>query len=233
MPEAPKDQSTAPAQGNTQADPAKDSTAAPTDQAKPTEGKEAPAATSTEGDAKPADAAKPAATETKPEEKPAVPETYELKLPEGSILDASHLESVSSFAKENGLTQKQAEAILARDSAAASSFVQRQQDEFKTKAQGWVEELKTDKEVGGLEFDKSEKLADRALEKFFPEFAKEAKGAGLKPTHGLPAHLFRGLVRIAKATGDDSLVREGTEAANPTKSTAELFYGKGPASNAS
>src|SRR3972149_1235780 len=85
--------------------------------------KETPAATpAAEGAPSPAVAAAAAPTEEKPvAEKPVVPQKYELKLPEGSQLDQARIDSLSAYAKEKGLSNEQAQAILDRESDAVSS----------------------------------------------------------------------------------------------------------------
>jgi hypothetical protein len=53
--------------------------------------------------------------EAKPTEAKVVPEKYDLKLPEASLLDASHVEKLTAFAKERGLSNDEAQALLERE----------------------------------------------------------------------------------------------------------------------
>ena len=68
------------------------------------------------GETKPADPAA-AKTEPKKEEKPAVPEKYDLKAPEGSLLAEPMLEKIAAFARERGFSQEQAQAMVEHESA--------------------------------------------------------------------------------------------------------------------
>lgn len=159
--------------------------------------------------------------ETKPEpakepevKAPVVPEKYDLKLPEGSPLDASQVEAVSSYAKEQKLSQETAQAILDRESKANEVLVRQN-----TKV--WLEELRNDKEFGGNELEANGELAFKAAEKWFGnEFAALIKKAHLN-NHPM---LFKGLVRLGKANADDTFVKANS-IGGIEKSEAELFYG--------
>ena len=52
------------------------------------------------------------AAERKPPAAKVAPEKYDLKLPEGSKLDAKHIEKIAADAKARGLSQEDAQALL-------------------------------------------------------------------------------------------------------------------------
>jgi hypothetical protein len=156
----------------------------------------------------------------KEEEKPKVPEKYELKLPEGSPLKAEHVEKVAAYAKAQGLSNEQAQAILERENGAVSSFVQEQNETIKTKMDSWVNEIKADKEIGGDAYDQTLSAAKRAVSRFAtPEFIQSLNETGL----GNHPELVRVFARIGKAMSDDHSVFPGAQSGGK-KSIEDIFY---------
>ena len=149
------------------------------------------------------------------------PTAYELKLPEGSLLDESAVERTVSYAKERGLTNEQAQAILEREHGAVASYVEAQTKALQTKATAWVAEIKADKEIGGEKFNENVELAKRVIQKHAPENLKKV----LNET-GLGNHpdLVRMLVSIAKGGAEDKMVIPGAQPAGKPKSTAEILF---------
>lgn len=178
----------------------------------------------------PADAPKPGdgdAKPTAPANPPAppkvVPEKYDLKLPEGSQLDAAHVEKVSSFAKEHKLSNEEAQAIIDRDNANIASYADGQNAKLKERQEAWKTESSTDKEYGGEAFAQNAELAKRVIQRFGSDALKTA----LNDT-GLGNHpeLLRVFVRIGKAMSEDQLVLPKNEAGGGKKSMEEVFYGE-------
>ncbi len=128
---------------------------------------------------KPADDKKDA-----PENK--VPEDgkYELKMPEGVEVDAELLDAISPRFKELGLTRAQAQAL-------ADDFVKVQQQRAETQTtkwaetvNGWAEQARNDKDIGGDKFNTSVSDAQRAIAKLGTPALKEyleASGGGNHP----------------------------------------------------
>jgi hypothetical protein len=158
-------------------------------------------------------------TEAKP-----VPEKYELKLPENSPLSPKALEEIALIAKEQGLTQKQAEALVTRESAAMSALLKTQVEELQVKSQKWVDELKVDKELGGEAFQKNVEMASRVVGRFGSDQLKtilDQSGFGNHP------ELVRVFSRIGKAMSEDQLVQPGASAQSKSgRSMEDIFYGK-------
>lgn len=97
------------------------------------------------GDGKP-DAAKPdAKTDTDAAPKSAVPEKYDLKLSEGSLLDSRTVDKVAAIARERGLSNEDAQAQLAEIEGTAMKERNAQVDE-------WNAALKSDKDLGGANY---------------------------------------------------------------------------------
>jgi len=173
------------------------------------------------------DAEKPTTegTETgKPPAKPAVPEKYDLKLPEGSLLEPSAVEQISSFAKEQGLSNEAAQKLLERESKSFASYVEKQKTELVKQTAEWLEAAKTDKEIGGEAFGQNAELAKRVVERYGSEsFKKALNESGL----GNHPELVRFVARIGKAMSEDQLVIPGTQSGGP-KSAADTLYPNQP-----
>jgi hypothetical protein len=168
----------------------------------------------------------PPATETPPAETKVVPETYDLKLPDGSLLDAQDLEALSSYAKEKGLTQAEAQEELEREHKAASSYSERmlarQQEGFKQQAQQWRQEVETHETFGGAaKFTENEASVDRVLNTFAPpELSKVLAEQGLRYQ---PA-LYSFLLSVAKATAEDKAVLPGSQSPTQQMRAEDILY---------
>lgn len=169
---------------------------------------------STPAEVKPAEGATPTAptpavvppevpTKTPEEAAPVVPEKYDLKLSEGSLLDAAVVSKVSDYAKSLGLTNEQAQAVLVEREEAVTSYV----EERKT---NWASQAQQDKEIGGEGLAKNLELSRRVLDRFAgPELKAELDRYG----YGNSPEVIRLLTRIGKAMSDDTLVVKGTQGA--------------------
>jgi len=162
------------------------------------------------------------AEETKgAEEKSTVPEKYELKLPEGSLLDASTIEKISAEAREKGLSNEDAQALLDRENMAVAAYHETQMKQVEDIRNGWSKAAEADPEVGGQGFKENVELARRAIERFgSEEFRKALDETGF----GNHPEVIRTFVRIGKSMADDKLVHAKDHGAGDQKSAAELFY---------
>jgi len=161
-------------------------------------------------------------TSEAPKAAPAIPEKYELKLPEGSSLDQSALDQVAAYAKEKGLSQEMAQAVLERENLAVSSYSERIDKEWEATKQQWVQTALSDKELGGDAFKANVELAHRVIKKYASdEFVKALDSSGF----GNHPELIRTFLRIGKLMSEDKLVLPGAQAGGK-KPIEELFYGK-------
>jgi hypothetical protein len=158
-------------------------------------------------------AAAPAAT--------VVPDKYDIKLPDGSLLDAGAVEKASSFAKDLGLSNENAQKLLDRESAAILGYQQAQATQLKNQNDTtWKNELIADKEFGGQAFDENGEIAYNAASKWFgDEFCTAIKQMGINH-HPL---LFKGLVRLGKASANDKLVIPGAQGDGQER-IQDVFY---------
>lgn len=178
-----------------------------------------------------ADAAAAAAAAAKP---PAVPEKYELKLPEASTLDASAIERTTAIARELGLpNDAAAQKVLDFVNQEAATHAAAQREAFLAAHQPggaeWVkqdaayrEAALADAEIGGTpeKLAASSELAKRAFAQFAdPEAAEFFEKSGL----GSHPQVLRMLTRIGKAMGEGTLVRGGSSTTAATRPEDRLY----------
>lgn len=152
----------------------------------------------------------------------AVPEKYELKLPEGSMLDPGYLKEVEAFAKDCKLSAEDAQLVVDRDNDVVSKFVGAQKAAMEKQSNEWRQQIAADREIGGEHLERNAELSRRLIEKFFPQTVRkwlDETGYGNHPD------LFRGFVEIAKATGEDRMVIPSRHGGANKRSVADLLYG--------
>jgi flagellar biosynthesis GTPase FlhF len=150
------------------------------------------------------------------------PDSYELKLPEGSKLSKADADEIAAYAKEQGLSQEQAQKQLERESKLVEVGEARSLEKLKEATGQWLEAAKTDKEIGGEAFPKNAELAKRVVTRFgTAEFKAELERTGL----GNHPELVRTFVRIGQAMSDDQFIMPGTQP-NQQKDLATRFYGE-------
>lgn len=146
---------------------------------------------------------------------------FDLKLPEGSNLDASYLEQTKALAKELGLSQEAAQKLVERDSGLLSSVSERNAVQVREKTEQWAKDAQADKEIGGGNFQSSVTDARTALDRFgSPEFKNMLNQSGV----GNHPELIRLLARVGKAMREDKMVTTSSQPARAQKSFAEAFY---------
>jgi hypothetical protein len=153
--------------------------------------------------------------------KSTVPEKYELKLPEGSLLDASTIEKISTYAREKGLSNEDAQALLDRENTAVASYHEAQMKQVENIRNGWVKTAENDPEIGGNAFKENAELAKRVIDRYFTDdFKKVLNETGF----GNHPEVMRGFVRMGKDMADDKFVHAKNHGAGDQKNAAELFY---------
>lgn len=145
----------------------------------------------------------------------AVPETYELKMPDGVEMDADLLGEVTPLFREARLSPAQAQVV-------ADAYVKIQTDALKKHADmtaGWLKDAKADAEIGGKDYDKNLSHAHRAFQAVGNERAMQ-----LFDTYGLGNHpdILRIFVRVGKAIGEGGTVLPGE--AGQRVSDAQALY---------
>lgn len=151
-----------------------------------------------------------------------IPEKYDLKLPEKSLLKEDAIQSVADFAKANKLTSEEAQALLERESAQEADRQEKQKEEMNKAKEGWLAEAKADKEIGGEKFKENSELAYNVFSKYGnEEVQKFLDDTGF----GDNKHVIRMFAKIGRDMQDAKFVPGGT-ASGEKKSTAKVLFGK-------
>lgn len=155
-------------------------------------------------------------------QKPVVPETYAFKdLPDGYALNDQQLAEVSPLFKELGLTQEQADKLVAFDAKRALAAEQAGLEQRQGLVTGWEKSLREDATFGGANFDANVGVAQKALAQFgTPELSTMLKESGLG-SHPEVVRLFH---RIGLQLAEGQL--HSGSGNNTRKSNEEVFYGK-------
>jgi hypothetical protein len=158
---------------------------------------------------------------------PVVPEKYDLKLPEGSTLDAKTVEKIGDYSRSQKFSAEQAQALLEREHKSAAEFEQAQTARLAEENKKWEKALNDDKEIGGEGLKKNVELAKRAVDKYASDEFKallDSTGFGNHP------EVVRIFSRIGKAMEEDSLIGGKNAGGGTGKKKAEdIMFGDPPA----
>lgn len=164
------------------------------------------AVTATATDGKPAGTGEAPKADTAPQ---GAPEKYEFKAPEGVQYDAALIAPYSEVAKELGLPQDKAQAMLDKMSPVIAA---RQQAEFTALRQGWFDESQNDPEIGGAKLAENVALAKKAYNIFgTPKMVQILEKTGL----GDNVEFIRMFSRAGKAISEDNRFVRGGNGAGP------------------
>lgn len=150
-----------------------------------------------------------------------VPEKYELKMPDGTKLEGAYLDQVVSYAKENKLTNDQAQKLLDRDSGLVHKYNDSLVNQYQQQVNSWRDAVMKDKEIGGDNFNASKELAFRAVDHFGGAELRQAlvdSGYEFHPT------VLKAFVKIGKAMAEDKIHVPGTQPGAQIKSHAGRLY---------
>jgi hypothetical protein len=150
-----------------------------------------------------------------------VPDKYDLKLPEKTLLAPERLQGVAEYSKKHGLSQEAAQGLVDRENEAVMSYAKAYEDSVNENIDSWESKTKADKEIGGVHFAENIGHAKRALESFGSQELKQA----LSQT-GLGNHpeLIRMFSKIGRQMAPDKLVAPGSVSPGGRQGIAELFY---------
>ena len=156
---------------------------------------------------------------------PVVPEAYAFaNLPEGYSISEEQLAAFSPVLKELGLTQEQADKLVAFDaqrSLAAQEASQQQAVEFRNKQVGdWETALRNDATFGGANFDANVAVAQQFLTDFgSPELSAFLAESGL----GSHPEVVRMFHKAGRELGEGKLHRTTTEVPKTEMSIVDAF----------
>lgn len=154
-------------------------------------------------------------------EKPSVPEKYDLKLPEGSRLDASVIERTAVLSRTLGLSNDSAQQLIEYAQGEITQYAEAQAAAYKETVNKWPDQVKADKEIGGDAYEQNVELARRVIKRFAtPEFTKSLDESG----YGNHPELVRVFVKIGKAMAEDTLDLP-TQGPTGKRDPAQVLYG--------
>lgn len=130
---------------------------------------------------------------------PEVPESYEFQMPEGIEVDKVAADEFTAIAKELKLSAEDAQKVA----DVGAKMAQRQIEAHSKLVESWVEQVKTDKEIGGDKLNENLGIARKALDEFFDPGVKELLNSTGLGNHPL---LIKGLYKMGKAIGEDRFV---------------------------
>jgi hypothetical protein len=165
-----------------------------------------------------------AEAEPKPEEPEVPPFNPEgITAPEGVTLDPEVFGKFSEIAKGSGMSHATAQSLMDLYHSVISSQETKNLDAWKTTREGWVTEVKADREVGGTNLDEVKRTVAKVLDNpdlTDPKFreALEITGIGDNPA------AVRTLYRWAKALTEGGPVTGDAPSRRTPRSLAEVMY---------
>ena len=146
---------------------------------------------------------------------PVVPESYELKMPEGVQLDSAAAEEFTAIAKELKLDQAAAQKLA----DIGAKMATRQAEAHAQLVETWTEQVKTDKEIGGDKLDQNLGIARKAIDTFgSPELKALLNSTGL----GNHPEVVKLAFKVGKAISEDRFV-QGSPKGAETDVAKKLF----------
>jgi hypothetical protein len=165
--------------------------------------------------------ATPPASDAPPATPPATPPAIKLELPNDSKLAQSDIDRIAATARERGLSQEQATALLTEADTAARGFEGRLLESVKAKHTEWVAAVAADPELGGAKLETTKALAQRTVDKFMSQSLRDE----LKTTgYGDHPELVRFLAKVGAALGEDT-PPAGDKPAQRNKAPEDVLYG--------
>ena len=158
------------------------------------------------------------------------PESYaDFTLPEGATLAPEVIEETKGLAKELNLSQEQAQRVadlLAKSSTAVDAAAgARQAEMVSTVVNGWIDEVRTDKDIGGEKLAENLAVAREAMDATTtPQLRELLKRSGL----GNNVHVIKHFLQIAPAFRSAQHVPAGQQPTGKGKTPAEVLYDATP-----
>ena len=145
-----------------------------------------------------------------------------LTVPEGfDILDANSVDDLVSHAKKLGVDAEGAQAMLNYQSAAVLKVVDAHNEQWDNTMNEWVEQARTDKDIGGPKLEETLQNGRKALNTFGNNgLASLIDNTGL----GNNPEFLRFMDKVGRAINEDR-IKFGVQSNDaPQKTAAELMY---------
>lgn len=140
-------------------------------------------------------------------DEPAVPEAYTFQMPEGMELDADAAAEFSAIAKDRKFTQEEADKFT----KVAISMRERDAARYLDMVDGWVNEVKTDKEIGGDKLQATLATTKKVMDTFGTPELKEALE---KSGYGNHPAFIKFVHQVGTHLSEDVFVKGGNTAPN-------------------
>ena len=145
-----------------------------------------------------------------------------LELPKDSKLTQADVDEIAATARERGLSQDEAAAMLAERGKTAAAFEARAVEQFKAERGKWVEQVKNDPEIGGEKLAETQRLAMLAIERFYPQELRDYLRASGFGDHPYMVRLARS---IGEAMSEDQPGKGGGIGGGGKKAPGDVLYG--------
>ena len=154
---------------------------------------------------------------------PAVPEKYDLKVPDGTTLAQEAIDEIAAFAREQGLSNEAAQKQLDREVGIRKSIAAGAESQLASYRNAWAEATKADPEIGGPKLEATTQAALRARDHYAtPALRKMLDDTG----YGNHPEVVRLFAKIGTALNEPKIPQPGAGGDAAMPSTAEVLYGK-------
>ena len=148
------------------------------------------------------------------------PEDYEFSMPEGVTIDDATIGDLKSLSKDLGLSQEQAQKIADLGVQQSQRWVEQQVEYAKQARDEWAQQVKADKEIGGMSMDQTLATARQALKAYgTSELVDLLNETGL----GNHPEMIRAFSKIGKTIGNDTVVPGGRNNNQPLDPANRLY----------
>lgn len=144
------------------------------------------------------------------------PEKYELTIPDDGILDERDRSAIEAYARANGLSNDDAQALLEEHAG-----------QLRTQSETWLAETKKDKTYGGEKLAETQKLARSAIDRIRPEgHPRRDAFRALLNKGGIMNHIevVSFLADLGRQMGEDGGIGAGGGGKGGKKGLAEKLY---------
>lgn len=152
-----------------------------------------------------------------------VPDEYaEFNVEEGVILDQDLVDTFKAEAKEEGLTQAQAQKRIDQAVNLSKTWTTKAIEAHQNQVNEWRDSTKTDPEIGGDKLAVTLAGAKQVRDAFGSKGLTE-----VLDTYGLGNHpeVIRFFSKVRSAISDDTFVKDGKPTGEPRRA-ADVFFGK-------
>lgn len=155
------------------------------------------------------------------QETPKAPAEIKLTLPKDSLLTQSHVDKIAAIARERGLSQEVAEAVMKSQAEQLKEFADGHVKAWQDRVTGWEKELRAHKEFGGEKLKEFDAGASEVVMKYGGEnMLKLLKESG----YGKNPEVAQFLWNIHKAMRPDKIVAPQAQSTGDKPGLAERLF---------